>query len=172
MTTPDDFSTYLEELLHGTYDCVDRISLRGYYPMGQSSGGLLTWWNQLHPGVPLTAESLRKMAGDFGRRVNAYARKREIPIHYCQLGDKTKHARAEKLAPPAPTRGGLATLRGPPAAMSALPAHPVFCSPPVYAARKRDCSPAWSRAWDIHARNNHLRTVRSHRPEYKIHLYP
>ena len=97
MLTPDDFSTYLADLLSGTYDCVDRISLRGYYPMGQTSGGLLTWWNQLRPGVPLTAEHLRRMAGDLGRRVNTYADKHAIPIHYCQLGDKTKHARAAKL---------------------------------------------------------------------------
>ena len=75
--------------------------------MGQTSGGLLTWWNQLHPGVPLTAEPLRKMAGDFGRRVNAYARKKGIPIHYCQLGDKTKHARAEKLRPNDPNFQGV-----------------------------------------------------------------
>jgi len=107
MTTPDDFTAYLGDLLCGTYDCVDRISLRGYYPMGQTSGGLLTWWNQLHPGVPLTAELLRKMAGDFGRRVNAYGRKKGIPIHYCQLGDKTKHARAEKLRPNGPNFQGV-----------------------------------------------------------------
>jgi hypothetical protein len=110
MPTPDDFSTYLADLLSGTYDCVDRISLRGYYPMGQTSGGLLTWWNQLHPGVPLTAKALRRMAGDFGRRVNAYARKKKIPIHYCPLGDKTKHARAEKLRPQDPNFQG---VRGP-----------------------------------------------------------
>ena len=107
MTTPDDFSTYLADLLSGTYDCVDRISLRGYYPMGQTSGGLLTWWNQLHPGTPLTAEHLRRMAGDFGRRVNAYAHKHQIPIHYCELGDKTKHARAEKLRPQDPDFQGV-----------------------------------------------------------------
>jgi hypothetical protein len=107
MPTPDDFSTYLVDLLAGTYDCVDRISLRGYYPMGQTSGGLLTWWNQLHPGVTLTAEHLRRMAGDFGRRVNAYADKHAIPIHYCELGDKTKHARAEKLRPQAPNFQGV-----------------------------------------------------------------
>jgi len=107
MLTPDDFSTYLGDLLSGIYDCVDRISLRGYYPMGQTSGGLLTWWNQLHPGLPLTAEGLRKMAGDFGRRVNAYAHKQGIPIHYCELGDKTKHARAEKLRPSDPNFQGV-----------------------------------------------------------------
>ena len=49
MLTSDDFSTYVADLLTGTYDCVDRISLRGYFPLGQTSGGLLTWWNQLFP---------------------------------------------------------------------------------------------------------------------------
>ena len=107
MPTPDDFSTYLADLLSGTYDCVDRISLRGYYPMGQTSGGVLTWWNQLRPGVALTAEHLRRMAGDFGRRVNAYADKHGIPIHYCELGDKTKHARAEQLRPQDPNFQGV-----------------------------------------------------------------
>ena len=110
MPTPDDFSTYLGDLLCGTYDCVDRISLRGYYPMGQTSGGLLTWWNQLCPDVPLTAEHLRRMAGDFGRRVNAYAEKHDLPIHYCELGDKTKPVRAEKLRPQDPNFQGVFAL--------------------------------------------------------------
>ena len=28
MPNPDEFSTYIADLLHGTYDCVDRISQR------------------------------------------------------------------------------------------------------------------------------------------------
>jgi hypothetical protein len=107
MPTPDDFSTYIAELLHGTYDCTDRISLRGYFPMGQTSGGLLTWWNKLEPGRPLTQEHLRRMAGDFGRRVQGYARKHNLPIHYCEIGDKTKHAKAEKLRPKEPNFQGV-----------------------------------------------------------------
>lgn len=99
MNTPDDLSAYLADLLTGTYDCADRISLRGYFPLGQTSGGLLTWWDRLNPGVALTEERLRGMAGDFGRRVNAYARKHCIPIEYCEIGDKTKHTRAERLRP-------------------------------------------------------------------------
>lgn len=99
MPAPDEFSSYLAELLYGTYDCVDRISLRGYFPMGQTSGGLLTWWNQLCPGARLTEEKLRSLAGDFGRRVKAYAQKHSIPLRYCEIGDKTKHAQAEKLRP-------------------------------------------------------------------------
>jgi hypothetical protein len=103
----DDFSTYVADLLTGSYDCVDRISVRGYYPLGQTSGGLLTWWNQLHPGTALTQERLRRMAGDFGRRVNAYARKHQIPIEYCPVGDRSKHERAEKLRPKDPNFQGV-----------------------------------------------------------------
>ena len=99
MTTPDDLSTYLADILDGTYDCADRICLRGYYPLGQTSGGLLTWWNQLFPNTALSEQGLRKLAGDFARRVHAYARKHQIPLRYFATGDKTKHAQAEKLRP-------------------------------------------------------------------------
>jgi hypothetical protein len=73
MLTSDDFSTYVADLLCGTYDCVDRICVRGYFPLGQTSGGLLTWWSQLFPNIPLSEKRLRKLAGDCARRVHAYA---------------------------------------------------------------------------------------------------
>jgi len=107
MPTPDDFSTYITDLLKGTYDCVDRISVRGYFPMGQTSGGLLTWWNKLYPGRLLTQEQLRRMSGDLGRRITAYARKHQIALHYFEVGDKSKHAKAEKLRPADPNFHGL-----------------------------------------------------------------
>ena len=99
MLTSDEFSTYVADLLSGTYDCVDRISVRGYFPLGQTSGGLLTWWNKLFPNTPLSEQRLRKLAGDFARRVHACARKHKIPLRYFAIGDKTKHAQAEKLRP-------------------------------------------------------------------------
>jgi hypothetical protein len=37
MPAPDDFSSYIGELLRGSYDCVDRIVLRAYFAMGQTS---------------------------------------------------------------------------------------------------------------------------------------
>jgi hypothetical protein len=107
MPTPDDFSTYITDLLKGTYDCVDRISVRGYFPMGQTSGGLLTWWNKLYPSRLLTQEQLRRMSGDLGRRLTAYARKHQIALHYFEVGDKSKHAKAEKLRPADPNFQGL-----------------------------------------------------------------
>src|SRR5947208_16070422 len=80
MLTSDDFSTYVADLLCGTYDCVDRISVRGYFPLGQTSGGLLTWWNELFPNTLLTQQRLRTLAGDFARRVHAYPRKHKIAL--------------------------------------------------------------------------------------------
>src|SRR5262245_23847364 len=99
MSTSDDFSTYVADLLSGTYDCVDRISVRGYFPLGQTSGGLLTWWNQLFPNTALSEQRLRKLAGDFARRVHAFARKHKIPLRFFPIGDKTKHAQAETKFP-------------------------------------------------------------------------
>ena len=107
MKTPDELSSYLAELLEGTYDCTDRISIRGYFPLGQTSGGLLTWWNKLLPQTPLTEERLRKLAGDFGRRVTAYASKHKIALRYFAVGEKNKHADAEKLRPKDPKYRGV-----------------------------------------------------------------
>jgi hypothetical protein len=111
MRTSDDLSIYLADILEGTYDCTDRITVRGYYPLGQTSGGLLTWWNQLFPDTALSEEQLRKLAGDFGRRVNGYARKHKITLRYCATGEKDKHAQAAKLRPADPKfRGVFAIL--------------------------------------------------------------
>ena len=107
MKTPDELSSYLADLLEGTYDCTDRISIRGYFPLGQTSGGLLTWWNKLFPQTPLTEERLRKLAGDFGRRVAAYASKHKIALRYFAVGEKDKHAQAEKLRPEDPKYRGV-----------------------------------------------------------------
>jgi len=55
----------------------------------------------------LTQEQLRRMSGDLGRRITAYARKHQIALHYFEVGDKSKHAKAEKLRPADPNFHGL-----------------------------------------------------------------
>lgn len=102
MPLPDDFSSYVSELLKGSYDCVDRIALRAYFRLAQTSGGFLTWWNRLFPDKAPTQEYLRRMAGDFARRVKALSQKHHIPLQYCEIGDKTKYERAEKARPKDP----------------------------------------------------------------------
>ena len=44
----DGFSARYGDLLYGSYDCVDRIVLNAYYPLGHNPGGFRTWWRRLH----------------------------------------------------------------------------------------------------------------------------
>jgi len=47
MVVEDDFTEYHKEFLEGHYDCVDRIVLNGYFPLGQQGGGFRYWWRKL-----------------------------------------------------------------------------------------------------------------------------
>jgi len=99
MKTNDDFSAYHEEHLEGSYDCVDRIVINGYFSLGQQGGGFRFWWRNLHGSdEALTQDNLQRMAGDFSRRVRAYCRKHTIPVVYCPPKTR-KHEIAEKRRP-------------------------------------------------------------------------
>ena len=52
-------------------------------------------------------QRLRKLAGDFARRVHAYARKHKIPLRYFAIGDKTKHTASRKTSPADPKFRGV-----------------------------------------------------------------
>jgi hypothetical protein len=61
-------------LLESAYDCVDRIVVNAYYPLGQRAGGFRTWWRQLTGSdETLDRAHLERMAGRFKRRLQAYA---------------------------------------------------------------------------------------------------
>ena len=40
----DSLSERYEDLLTGSYDCVDRIVLSAYFRMGHDPGGFRWWW--------------------------------------------------------------------------------------------------------------------------------
>ena len=91
MKQPDDLSAYYEELLEGRYDCVDRIVLNGYFPLGQQGGAFRTWWRALTGSdATLDADHLMQMAGHFSRRVHAWAKGHGIPLIHCPP-DQRKH---------------------------------------------------------------------------------
>lgn len=76
MNAADNFSAYYAELLEGRYDCVDRMVLNAYYPMGQTGGGLRYWWRELFGNDSnLDDKHLAEMAGIFSRRLSAYCKK-------------------------------------------------------------------------------------------------
>jgi hypothetical protein len=93
----DDFAERYGDLLTGSYDCVDRVVLNAYYPLGHNPGGFRTWWRRLHDGSDekLDDTHLMRMAGRFARRVKAWAKASGVPVIYCTAGER-KHEIAER----------------------------------------------------------------------------
>ena len=93
---PDSLSERYEDLLTGSYDCVDRIVLNAYFRMGHDPGGFRLWWRALS-GSDETLDNthLMRMAGRFSRRVRAYAKANGIPVVDCHAGER-KHEMAEE----------------------------------------------------------------------------
>jgi hypothetical protein len=89
MTAPDAFSDDYAELLQGSYDCVDRIVLNAFYPLGQTGGGLRAWWRSL-PGddSSLDDDHRRDMAGTFSRRLHGFCAQQRIALIEAQAGDR------------------------------------------------------------------------------------
>jgi hypothetical protein len=97
----DDFAARYAGLLAGSYDCVDRIVLNAYYPMGSTAGGFRTWWRRLIGGSDAEADAvldnahLMRLAGRFARRVRAWAAASAVPVIDCTAGER-KHLIAEE----------------------------------------------------------------------------
>src|SRR5258706_3584674 len=87
----DGLSTLYQDLLGGSYDCVDRIVLNAYFRMGHSPGGFRVWWRAL-TGSDETLENayLMRLAGLFSRRVRGYAKAHNIAVIDCSVGER-KH---------------------------------------------------------------------------------
>src|SRR6202011_4877052 len=92
----DGLSTLYQDLLGGSYDCVDRIVLNAYFRMGHDPGGFRVWWRAL-TGSDETLENayLMRLAGRFSRRIRGYAKAHDIPVIDCSAGQR-KHDLAEE----------------------------------------------------------------------------
>jgi hypothetical protein len=103
----DQLTEAYADILHGSYDCPDRIVINAYHRLGYSGGGFRHWWRRLHGSDDnLDKTHLVRMAGRFSRRIKAYTRKHEIPLLYRQPTDR-KHELAEQHIPQDPTFVGL-----------------------------------------------------------------
>jgi hypothetical protein len=113
MKTPDAFAAYHAPLIEADYDCVDRLVVNCYYPMGQAGGGFRTFWRQWKGGDSgLSDQALRQAAGDLARRLKAHCRKQGILWIECGPDDlKYEIARAHRPKDPA-FRGVFAVLVG------------------------------------------------------------
>lgn len=93
----DEFSERYADLLTGSYDCVDRVVLNAYFPLGHNPGGFRTWWRRWHDGGDDSLDNthLMRLAGRFARRVRASAAAHDIPVIVCRA-DERKHRIAEE----------------------------------------------------------------------------
>jgi len=92
----DGFSQRYGDLLTGSYDCVDRIVLNAYYPLGHNPGGFRTWWRRLDGSDErLDDTHLMRMAGRLARRVKAWGTANGVPVVFCKAGQR-KHRIAEE----------------------------------------------------------------------------
>jgi hypothetical protein len=109
----DGLSTLYQDLLSGSYDCVDRIVLNAYFRMGHGPGGFRAWWRAL-TGSDETLENahLMRMAGRFSRRIRGYAKAHNIPVIDCLTGDRKHDIAEEYLAKTKVTQGLFLVLVG------------------------------------------------------------
>ena len=93
----DEFSQRYSDLLTGSYDCVDRIVLNAFFPLGYNPGGFRVWWRRLHgdSDAELDNTHLMRMAGRFARRVKAWGAANNVPVMFCKAGQR-KHRIAEE----------------------------------------------------------------------------
>jgi hypothetical protein len=96
----DDFCERYGDLLTGSYDCVDRIVLNAFFPLGHNPGGFRTWWRRWHGGCDdqLDNTHLMRMAGRFARRVKAWGQANDVPVIYCKAGQRKHLIAGEYLA--------------------------------------------------------------------------
>src|SRR5208283_1109883 len=109
----DGLSELYQELLSGSYDCVDRIVLNAYFGMGHSPGGFRVWWRAL-TGSDDTLDNahLMRLAGRFSRRVRGYAKAHGIPVIDCAAGRRKHDVADDYLAKTTVTEGLFLVLVG------------------------------------------------------------
>lgn len=87
-----------QELLDGSYDCVDRVVLRAYLPLAQQPAGFRIWWRGwMGSDDGLDNTHLMRLAGRFARRVRGWAEGRGVPILFSKAGERNEDLAAAHL---------------------------------------------------------------------------
>src|SRR3984893_10624264 len=93
----DEFSLRYSDLVTGSYDCVDRIVLNAFFPLGHNAGGFRVWWRRWHDDSDAEVDNshLMRLAGRVARRVKAWGAATIVPVICCKAGVR-KHRIAEE----------------------------------------------------------------------------
>jgi hypothetical protein len=145
MVATDPFGEHYADLLDGTYDCVDRIVLNGYFLFIQSGGGFRSWWRSVFGDENhLDNAHLMRWAGRFARRIRKVCEVRRIPI--LEKGqDDRMHQIVEELRPTDPEFKGVFAIsvhRAPASLWEVIE----YASGEIHLQRKT----AWVNQWAFH----------------------
>jgi hypothetical protein len=89
ISMPDQLSEIYSDILDGSYDCVDRIVVNAFFPMGMRPGGARLWWRALYGcDDDLDNAHLMRMAGRLSRRPRAWAKAKGVPVVDCPPGQR------------------------------------------------------------------------------------
>lgn len=107
MKYKDALTDHYDDVLDGSYDCVDRLTVNCYNSMLYVAGGLRCWYRDLYGSDKgLSTAKLMRFAGRFSRRSEAFSKSEGIPFLKFKSGER-KHEVAESLIPSDPNFEGI-----------------------------------------------------------------
>ena len=82
----ETFAKLFGSLLSFVYHCFDRLVILGHLPLLTRPENLVYFFRDVHHSGAITKEVLRKRTNEYHRRVEAFARKRQIPVEWAKKG--------------------------------------------------------------------------------------
>jgi hypothetical protein len=96
----ETFHKLFASLLVFVYHCFDRVVIQGYLPLLTRPEHIVYFFRDVHGIYPITKQVLRQRTDDYQRWVEAFARKRRIPLQWPDPEMKKKGLRQEDYARP------------------------------------------------------------------------
>jgi hypothetical protein len=96
----ETFHKLFASLLVSVYHCFDRVVIQGYLPLLTRPEHIVYFFRDVHGLYPITKQVLRQRTRDYQQWVEAFARKRRIPIQWPNPDMKKKGLRQEDYARP------------------------------------------------------------------------
>jgi hypothetical protein len=78
----ETFAKLFGSLLSFVYHCFDRLVILGHIPLLTRPENLVYFFRDVRHSGAITKEVLRKRTNEYHRRVEAFARKRQIPVEW------------------------------------------------------------------------------------------
>ena len=82
----ETFAKLFDSLLALVYHCFDRIVILGYLPLLTRPENIVHFFRDVHQVKTIDKEALRQRTDDYHRWVEAFAKKRKIPLEWAEKG--------------------------------------------------------------------------------------